>query len=320
TGAGTVELREPGWQVGVAGACGVVGLALLFLRHRPLELALGAALVLAAGSGVDRARSNVVFADRNFYGERNVREAGPAFTLSHGTTTHGMQFSDSARRLEPIAYYHRKGPVGELFRSLPITRVGRRVAVVGLGTGAVAAYGNIGDRYDFYEIDPAMERLARDPRWFSYLKDSQAEVRVILGDGRIRLAEQPDASYDLIVLDAFSADAIPVHLLTREAVALYFRKLAPEGILAVHLSNRYLALSPVIAASADDLGVVALHRVRGTQDEERTKGLLGSSWAALARDSIPLAPLPATWLPLTRREGFSTWTDDYSNVLGVFRW
>src|SRR5690606_21065155 len=142
TGAGTVELRDPGWQAGVAGACGVVGLALLFLRHRPLELALGAALVLAAGSGVDRARSNVVFADRNFYGERNVREAGPAFTLSHGTTTHGMQFSDSARRLEPIAYYHRKGPVGELFRSLPITRAGRRVAVVGLGTGAVAAYGN----------------------------------------------------------------------------------------------------------------------------------------------------------------------------------
>src|SRR5690606_29771517 len=179
---------------------------------------------------------------------------------------------------------------------------------------------NIGDRYDFYEIDPAMERLARDPRWFSYLEDSEAEVQVILGDGRIRLAEQADGWYDLVVLDAFSSDAIPVHLLTREAIALYFRKLAPEGILAVHLSNRYLALGPIIAAGADDLGLLALHRVRGARDEERAKGLLGSSWAAVARDSTSLDPLPATWLQFEASPRIRTWTDDYSNVLGVFRW
>ncbi|HEU4828526.1 MAG TPA: fused MFS/spermidine synthase [Gemmatimonadales bacterium] len=320
TGAGNAETRDPYWRIGIGGACGVMALALLRSRRRPLELAVGAGLVLVAGHAVEQARGNVVYAERNFYGERTVREVGPAFTLAHGTTTHGMQFADSARREIPLAYYHRGGPVGELFRSLPLSPLPLRVAVVGLGTGAIAAYGEEGDRFDFYEIDPAMERLARDPRWFSYLEDSEADVRVILGDGRLTMAEVPDSSYDLIFLDAFSSDAIPVHLLTREALAMFAGKLAPEGILAVHLSNRYLRLDRVVAAAADDLGLPARHRVKGTAEDDRPKGYFGSSWAALARDTLPLAPLPPTWTPLEAPEGLRGWTDDYSNVLSVFRW
>jgi hypothetical protein len=337
TGAGNIATRDQHWRVGVAGACGVAALALFRLRHRPLELALGAGLVLVAGSTVERERANIVFAERNFYGERTVREVGPVYTLAHGTTTHGMQFADSGRRDIPLAYYHRGGPVGELFRSLPLSPLPLRVAVIGLGTGAIAAYGEPGDRFDFYEIDPAMERLAWGGAsdgsdgsdtsegdgaggWFSYLGDSEAEVRVILGDGRLRMAEAADGSYDLILLDAFSSDAIPVHLLTREALAMFVEKLAPEGILAVHLSNRYLSLDRVVAAAAEDLGLPARHRVKGTTREDRPKGYFGSSWAAIARDTLALGPLPVTWLPLEPRPGVRVWTDDYSNVVAVFRW
>jgi hypothetical protein len=134
------------------------------------------------------------------------------------------------------------------------------------------------------------------------------------------MAEAADSSYDLILLDAFSSDAIPVHLLTREALAMFVGKLAPEGILAVHLSNRYLSLDRVVAAAAADLGLPARHRVKGTTKEDRPKGYFGSSWAAIARDRLALAPLPVTWLQLEARPGFRVWTDDYSNVISVFRW
>jgi hypothetical protein len=324
TGVANAATRDQYWRVGVAGACGVMALALLRSRHRPLELALGAGLVLVAGSTLERERANIVYAERNFYGERTVREVGPVYTLAHGTTTHGMQFADSGRRDIPLAYYHRGGPVGEMFRSMPLSPFPRRVAVVGLGTGAIAAYGERGDRFDFYEIDGAMVELAGGKQasasWFTYLHDSDADIRIILGDGRLRMAEAADSSYDLILLDAFSSDAVPVHLLTREALAMFVGKLAPEGILGVHLSNRYLSLDRVVAAGAADLGVPARHRVKGTTKEDRPKGFFGSSWAAIARDSVALEALPPTWLPLTPPAGFRGWTDDYSNVLSVFRW
>ena len=134
------------------------------------------------------------------------------------------------------------------------------------------------------------------------------------------MAEAPDSSYDLILLDAFSSDAVPVHLLTREAIAMFVAKLAPEEMLGVHLSNRYLSLDRVVAAAAADLGLPARHRVKGTTKEDRPKGYFGSSWAAIARDSLAIEPLPPTWLPLEPPPGFRTWTDDYSNVLSVFRW
>jgi SAM-dependent methyltransferase len=321
TGSSNVSTRDQHWKVGVIGACGVAALALFALRRRPLELAVGAGLVLVAGSTVESVRGNAVYAERNFYGERTVREAGPAWTLAHGTTTHGMQFADSARRDIPLAYYHREGPVGELFRSLPISPAPIRVAVVGLGTGAIAAYGRPGDQFHFYEIDPEMERLAWGMGgWFSYLEDSPAEITVLLGDGRLEMAKMDPGTYDLIFLDAFSSDAVPVHLLTREAIAMFVERLRPEGILAVHLSNRYLKLDPVIAAAAMDLGFPARHRVRNTREEDRPKGYYGSSWAAVARDTLPLSPLPVTWLPLEPPPEFRTWTDDFSNVLSVFRW
>ena len=158
-------------------------------------------------------------------------------------------------RHRPLTYYHPTGPAGIAFRFLVDGWHGpRRIGAVGLGTGAIASYARPDQDWTFYELDPAVERLARDDRYFTFLRDSRARsLNVVIGDARLRLAAEPDGSFDLLVLDAFSSDAIPIHLLTAEAFALYERKLAPDGVILLHLSNRYLDLPPVVAAVAQTM-------------------------------------------------------------------
>src|SRR5262249_38021787 len=160
--------------------------------------------------------------------------------LVHGSTLHGRQSLDPKRRGEPLAYYHPSGPIGRVFDIFQQKQVPRNMAVIGLGAGALACYAQPGERITFYEIDPAVYRIASDPRYFTYLPDAEqrgAKVAVVLGDARLRLREGPDGAFGLIVVDAFSSDAIPIHLLTEEAFALYLSKLAEGGLLAVHISN-----------------------------------------------------------------------------------
>jgi spermidine synthase len=252
-----------------------------------------------------------------------VRRSGDYHHLAHGTTLHGAQNSAPPFRTMPLTYYHREGPLGQLFASMFHTLPSRRVAVVGLGTGTVACYGRRGERFTFYEIDPLVERIARDARLFTYLRDCPPQVDVVLGDARLRLADAPAAAYDLIVLDAFSSDAIPVHLLTREALALYLSKLADGGAIALHISNRYLDLLPVVAELARDARVAGVVG-RGTRlTAEQTGQMLSSSaWVVLSRRARDLGSL-------ARREGWDVlppagdrglWTDDFSNVLRVITW
>ena len=202
----------------------------------------------------------------------------------------------------------------------------RDVAVVGLGAGSLAAYGTPGQRFTFYEIDPAVVRIARDPRFFTYLTDAKADVRCVVGDGRLGLAAAEDATYDLVVIDAFSSDAIPVHLLTREAMTIYLRKLRPEGVLSVHLSNQFLDLEPVVRALAADLhlsGAVKLDTI-GTP-QEVVEGKDRSQWAVFARERAALALLEKDPLWVAFPEGEAPvpkrflWTDEYSNILAVLK-
>src|SRR5207244_3866864 len=177
--------------------------------------------------------------ERTFYGVLRVVQ-GPRHqhVFVHGTTIHGIENFAPGRLDVPLSYYSRQGPIGQVFEEL-----GPRlhdVGAVGLGSGALAAYGRPGDRVTFYELDPAVARIASNPRWFTYLRDSRADVRIVVGDGRLELAAAPDHGYDLLVLDAFSSDSVPVHLLTREAVELYLSKLRPDGLVAFHVTNRYL--------------------------------------------------------------------------------
>jgi spermidine synthase len=202
---------------------------------------------------------------------------------------------------------------------------GRRVAVVGLGAGTLACYGRAGEQWTFYEIDPAVVGIATNPRYFTFLRDCPPAVRIILGDARLTLRRAAANAYDIIVLDAFSSDAIPVHLLTREAMRGYFAIVNPHGILAVHISNRHVDLAPVVSAVAKDLGAVARIRRDGYKDisvKDMQAGRAKSDWVILARSVVDLGAIAddPRWVALPRRSDVSAWTDDFSNVFRVFHW
>lgn len=262
-------------------------------------------LILLGSSNV-----GVIDRQRTFYGSLRVKATEDQHRLYDGTTLHGTQFLDS-RSSEPTSYYARSGPLGDVFRS----RTFRDVAVVGLGAGTVAAYGTPGQAMTFFEINPAVVSVARDPHLFTYLTDSPADVSVVTGDGRLGLQSLPEASDDLIVLDAFSSDAIPVHLLTQEAVRMYAARLRPGGLIAIHISNNTFDLRPVLRADADALGWVG---VVGT-GEGSDAGATPSRWVVLAPTVQDLRELNSRpgWSALPPRS--VTWTDDYSSVLRVLR-
>ncbi|MGH2756435.1 MAG: spermidine synthase, partial [Actinomycetota bacterium] len=223
--------------------------------------------------------------------------------------------------LEPVTYYHRTGPAGQIFDTFGADPSRTRVAVIGLGTGTLACYGTPAQRWTFYEIDPAMERVARD--MFSFLDGCGGSERVVIGDARLTLADAPAGSYDLIVVDAFNSDAIPVHLVTSEALDLYVGKLSPDGLLAFHLSNRYLDMNPVLAALADDKNLAAMARSdRDVSSEQGRLGKTASDWVLMSPNSSHLSPLTddERWSVLRSTPGVRGWTDAYSNVFSVFRW
>jgi hypothetical protein len=297
----------------------LAGMAAYAFRLRPVRFALGVGALLAVGLiGGD---NDVLYQERSFFGVARVEadEARGLVTLVHGTTLHGGRLTDPERVLEPITYYSAGGPIGDLF---DFTRPPARIAVVGLGTGTMACWTKPGDTLAFYEIDPAIVRIARDRRYFDFLAGCAPEARIVLGDARLELAKAPDDAYDRIVIDAFSSDAIPVHLLTREAFALYLRKLSPDGILVVHISNRHLDLAPVVAALARDAGLAAVRR----NDESTAEGVhtlrrTRSDFVALARRPAALAFLAHRpgWEEVDTAHAGRPWTDDYSDIVGALR-
>ncbi len=292
-----------------------------------MRFGLGLIAVLVAGRAVELrgGESSVIRQGRSFFGVYRVTETADATlrTLVHGTTVHGTQWLDSARRLDPLTYYHRAGPMGDFFSEVPAaTATGRRVAVVGLGIGSLACYGRRGETWTYYEIDPLVVDVARDTASFTMLRDCPPSVQIVLGDARLTLRTPPDGAYDALVLDAFSSDAIPMHLLTREAFALYHRLLAPHGVLAVHISNRHLDLEPVVAALAADAGLAA--RVRRDHDfsqaERDGSGRSPSVWVIVGRSPADFGALATDprWAAVTPQG--VPWTDDFSNVLRVLKW
>lgn len=289
---------------------------------RPLRLGLGVAAILLASSLYVSDQGRVLYAARSFFGIHRVLldPSGRFHLLAHGTTLHGMQSLDPAERRVPLSYFYPSGPAGQLFEQLGPTR--RSVAVVGLGVGSLACYGRPGQEWTFYEIDPLVEQIARDGRFFSFLSECGVDVRVVLGDARLKLEEAPAGSYDLLVMDAYTSDAIPIHLMTREALGLYLERLAPGGAIAFHISNQYFDLRPVLAALASERGLAALAQDDlEVSEEEAARGKRGSQWVVLAREPEVLAPLAATgrWYELTAPPGAPVWTDDYSSVLSVLK-
>ena len=290
---------------------------------RPARLALGVAAVFVAAAVASGGGEDTLYANRTFFGVLRVERDGEREThrLVHGNTTHGAQSTDPGRRREPLTYYHRTGPVGQVFAMLRAPAEAEEVGVVGLGTGTLACHGRPGQRWTFYEIDPAVARIARDPHLFTYLRDCPPQVDVVLGDARLSLARSHSERFGVIVVDAFNSDAIPVHLLTREALALYLDKLAEGGVLVVHITNRYLDLAGVVGDLVADARLAGLVRDDLASEPRMATGRAGSVWAVLARRPSDLAPLAAhpDWRPLPTRAGAEVWTDDFSNLLGALR-
>ena len=301
------------------------------LRRRPLHLGVALAAVLAISGYVDARKNDQIRQSRSFFGvvriSRDHDEKGYT-ELRHGTTLHGRQSLEPARRAQPLSYYQPKGPVGQLFEELDRRPPPLSIAVIGLGTGTLAAYARPGDRVTFYEIDRLVRDVAFDPAYFTYAADARdraVSVRVEMGDARIRLEvvkrERPLERYDVILVDAFSSDAIPVHLLTREAFRLYFDRLAPRGILALHISNRYLRLEPVVANLAEDGRYAAMLQHGDTGD---IRGAAEASWAILGRrpDDFGTLATDRRWTEtsLTPQPAVGIWSDDFHNLLSVFKW
>ncbi len=302
---------------------GVPAFLCFTLIDRPVRLGLGLGAILVAGAVAVGAANPVVFADRSFFGAFQVTAdaEGRFHLLTHGTTVHGAQSLDPARRDEPLTYYTRSGPLGQVFEAVNATGADD-IAVVGLGAGSMACYARPGERWTFYEIDPLVERIARDPSLFTFLRDCLDRPRIVLGDARLSLERAADGQYDLIVVDAFNSDAIPVHLITREAIGLYLAKLADGGVLAFHISNLYLDLHPVLRDLARDAGLVSFARDDSLVTEaDRRAGKSPSDWIVLARSPADVGDIVDNprWYEL-KGQGGTLWTDDFSNILGVFRW
>jgi SAM-dependent methyltransferase len=219
-----------------------------------------------------------------------------------------------------LTYYHRRGPLGQAFARVPRLSTGLEMAVVGLGTGSAAAYAGESQRWTFFEIDPVVERIARDTRYFHFLETCGARCAVVLGDARLSLARSAKR-FDAIILDAFSSDAIPVHLLTREAVDVYLQHLKPGGVLMFHISNRYLRLGPLIGLLAHDRGLAAVEQLQPTEAADVSAGWYASDWVVASSDRAAIDALASDphWTPLAPAANARVWTDDYSNIVALLK-
>ena len=314
--AGLVMLLSPAEHfrlvVGLLGltfSVGIVAMAAI-----PLRFATGLAAVFLV-SQVASLIDPPLYQERNFFGVIKVLHdrANNANVLLNGSIAHGEQARDPLRRLQPVGYYHNGSPYSEAIAALAHEHGIASAAVIGLGTGTMACSGPPDTRWTFYEINPADLRLATDRRYFSFLADCQPHARVLLGDGRLLLARERQ-KFDLIVLDAFSSDAVPTHLLTIEAFTMYLDKLRPNGMILANVSNRFVDLNPVLSAISRRLGLAA-----GWRFDATTSGLARpSKWVAMVRTPKIIAPLlsGAGWTTLQPNTA-QPWTDDRSDLFGL---
>jgi SAM-dependent methyltransferase len=313
----------PSWAA-VATTVAIGLLSLVSIGRRvPFALCL-LALMMGYGGWSEIQRLGSDMRTRSYFGIYTVTDSPKRITrtLTHGTTLHGIQ--NLIRGLEevPTSYYTFDSGVGMALDAVPaLYGPDASVGVIGLGTGTLACYRVPNQRWTFFEIDPAMVGIATDPKKFSYLSRCAPQARIVLGDARLTLARQPPGSFNLIAVDAFSSDSVPMHLLTREALGVYGRALTPDGLLLMHISNRYLNLEPVLAAGART-GGWATAIVRYSPDgKDPFANAAASVWVAMSRDPAMLQRLkarsgaPDSWKALEARPGFAGWTDDYASIL-----
>jgi len=312
-------------------ACGILVVWVLrqdremaWFRRLPMTLVsavLALALTVFVGMQIRDMVKGARVLVRNFYGGLRVRDSGTpdemesTRALTHGTINHGEEYLNPARRDLPTTYYGPNTGVGVAIRAKQKTGRAIRVGVIGLGTGTVASYGRLGDYYRYYEINPLVLGLAHTE--FFFLRDCKAKLEVAMGDARLSLEREAPENFDVLAVDAFSSDSIPVHLLTKEAMLLYFRHLREDGILAVHISNRYLDLQPVLLGETNATGKTA--RVVDTEDDD-TQDVFGATWVLIASSATGFTPEEiAESSPIKTPRSVRLWTDDYSNLFQILK-
>ncbi len=297
-------------------------IACYLLMRRPVRFALAlGGWFLASHMLYEQTKGDLLFAERSFYGVHRVtyQPEYQARVLRHGFTAHGMQKSDPDLQSIGTTYYHPSGPVGQIFSQFGAEL--DTVGIVGLGAGTIASFAGRGSNFIYYEIDPVVETIAEDETLFTYLRDARARgatITNIIGDARLTLAQEPDNSLDLLIIDAFSSASIPVHLMTKEALTLYLEKLKPNGLLLFHVSNKSLNVGRPLAGLADNLGLNVMRQDNKIESRlESHQGKFASQWVVMSRDQTRLSRLPqspARWRAL-QFHGEALWTDDFSNII-----
>jgi hypothetical protein len=315
----------------------IIGGALILLagltysvRHSPLGLGLLTAVILIFTLGLHSLASSTLYQERTFFGVLSVRETVIAdenqrpekvHELYHGTTKHGAERLTPANITTPLTYYSRPGPIGQLFNEYDAENTDWRIGAVGLGAGALACYHKEGQHWRFYEIDPLVVQVAKDSNWFHYLDRCNPKAEMVIGDARLSLMQEADKSFDLLIMDAFSSDAVPTHLLTREAMQLYFSKLKDDGMLAFHITNRHLALKKVLADHLETLQLSGL--LQEFKPENEVPLVVATDWVVISKQPQRLERLRQSrighWQKLPITFGLKPWTDDFTHITGIWK-
>ncbi|MCQ8103952.1 fused MFS/spermidine synthase [Methylomonas sp. SURF-2] len=315
----------------------IIGGALILLagltysvRQGPLGLGSLTAVILIFSLGLHSLASSTLYQERTFFGVLSVRDTvigdenqrpEKVRELYHGTTKHGAQRLTAANLTTPLTYYSRPGPIGQLFAEFDAENQHWNIGAVGLGAGALACYAKPQQHWRFYEIDPLIVDVAKDPKWFHYLERCKPDADMIIGDARLSLQKEPDQGFDLLIMDAFSSDAVPTHLLTREAMQLYFSKLKDDGILAFHITNRHLALKKVLADHAESLRLSGL--LQEFKPENPPPLVVATDWVVIAKQTQRLDRLRQSrlghWQKLPLTFDLQPWTDDFTHIIGIWK-
>ncbi len=307
----------------------LAGVCYAFRQHA-LTLGLVAGLILFFSQGMHGLLSNTLFQERSFFGVLAVKQSlltdeqqrpEKYHELFHGTTKHGAQRLKPQHLTTPLSYYSRPGPMGQLFKVFDHENAQWQVGSVGLGAGALACYAKAQQHWRFYEIDPLVVDIAKDTQYFNYLSRCAKNSEMIIGDARLSLQHEADNSFDLLIMDAFSSDSVPTHLLTQEAMHLYFAKLKPNGLLAFHITNRHLELKKVLADHAVQLKLEAL--IQEFKPQNPAPLVVATDWVVLSKDAQQLARLQKSrrgnWQKMPLYFDIKPWTDDFTNIIGIWK-